>query len=548
MMKTTSIAAFATLMAATPSLASNLVWYTEPGSNSPAFSTGEKVRGVNLGNWFILENWMEPSLFGTSGLPGYDNETQVMDEWSFCSILGKTRCAEVLEEHWNTWITEDDFKRMADYGLNTVRIPIPYWVYNVTEDEPYITQKQIPYLQKALNWSSLYGMDVMMDLHAVPGSQSSYQVHTGYYAQESFHTDPANIDRALDALAKFVDEFTQDKYDGVVKAWELVNEPWIEAYQANNIPWDFLADFMDRAYKTVREHENVIPGNNISMVVVHDAFQPLENWKYWFHESRGADWVNYGLDRHSYFAWPPYSEYQNYDRIVSACSMKNSLAAAQEWIPTFIGEQSLGVGTFCVNYKDCFNSTSQDLMADVISGSTDADYNNFYRALWESQYHAYNHGAGFIFWNWKAISPVWSYEQSVTQNWIPVDLTDTLWQYDPDQDYCLQNYNWSNVPAYPTTAAPIAQGTSLPIGKALAVNGTNSAAASATSTGEVIAQASSSMTRANSPTGTMAGTSSVYPLSTSASTPTPTGGASTLRDTGLLFGLVALVGTVAWSL
>lgn len=37
---------------------------------------------------------MEPSLFGTSGLPGVDNETQVMDEWTFCSILGKTRCAE----------------------------------------------------------------------------------------------------------------------------------------------------------------------------------------------------------------------------------------------------------------------------------------------------------------------------------------------------------------------------------------------------------------------------------------------------------------------
>jgi glucan 1,3-beta-glucosidase len=113
-----------------------------------------------------------------------------------------------------------------------------------------------------------------------------------------------------------------------------VNEPWIEAYQANNIPWDFLADFMDRAYKTVRENENVLPGNNISMVVVHDAFQPLSNWKYWFTESKGAQWVNYGLDQHSYFAWPPYSEYENYDRIVAACSMKDSLAAAQEWIPT----------------------------------------------------------------------------------------------------------------------------------------------------------------------------------------------------------------------
>lgn len=66
----------------------------------------------------------------------------------------------------------------------------------------------------------------------------------------------------------------------------------------------------------------------------------------------------------------------------------------------FVGEQSLGVGTFCVNYKECFNLTSADLMANVTAGSSDSDYNGFYRGLWESQYHAYNHGAGFIFWNW----------------------------------------------------------------------------------------------------------------------------------------------------
>ncbi|KAJ9114663.1 hypothetical protein QFC22_005539 [Naganishia vaughanmartiniae] len=491
----TTLAAF--MAATTPILASNLVWYTEPGSNKPAFTDGDKVRGVNLGNWFILENWMEPSLFGTAGLPGTDNDTQVMDEWSFCEILGKTRCAEVLEEHWATWITEDDFKRMADYGLNTVRIPIPYWVYNVTDDEPYITQKQIPYIQQALNWSSMYGLDVMMDLHALPGSQSSYQVHTGHYTQESFHTDSANIDRALDALGKFVDEFTKDEYEGVVKAqvlyycsWELVNEPWIESYQANNIPWDFLADFMDRAYTTVREHENVIAGKTVSMVIVHDAFQALDNWKYWFTESKGSQWVNYGIDTHLYHAWSPNADLDNYGHVVAACGTADMLAAAQEWIPTFVGEQSLGVGTFCVDYKECFDLTSQDLMANVSAGSSDADYNNFYRALWESQYHAYNHGAGFIFWNWKAISPVWSYEQSVTQRWIPTDLDDTLWAYDSSQEFCLQNYNWSNVPSYPTVAvSPIPLGTSLPTGKALLINATSfpTAAITAVSTGPGIA-------------------------------------------------------------
>jgi hypothetical protein len=91
---------------------------------------------------------------------------------------------------------------------------------------------------------------------------------------------------------------------------------------------------MDRAYTTVREHEHVIAGQNVSMVVVHDAFQPLDNWKYWFTESKGSEWINYGLDTHIYHAWPPAADYDNYGHIISACGMKDSLAAAQEWIPT----------------------------------------------------------------------------------------------------------------------------------------------------------------------------------------------------------------------
>lgn len=85
---------------------------------------------------------------------------------------------------------------MADYGLNTVRIPIPYWVYNVTDDEPYITQRQIPYLQRALNWSSLYGMDVMMDLHAVPGACRPYIIHLTLLTSAA-KQDPSRVTKCI---------------------------------------------------------------------------------------------------------------------------------------------------------------------------------------------------------------------------------------------------------------------------------------------------------------------------------------------------------------
>ncbi len=51
------LAATATLLASTSTALSS--WYTVPGSNSPAGSTpGDKIRGVNLGGWFVLEPWM----------------------------------------------------------------------------------------------------------------------------------------------------------------------------------------------------------------------------------------------------------------------------------------------------------------------------------------------------------------------------------------------------------------------------------------------------------------------------------------------------------
>jgi glucan 1,3-beta-glucosidase len=93
-------------------------WYTPPGGppvgsgfNATGNAPSHKIKGVNLGGWLILENWMTPKLFGVAGLPGKWDERSVMDEWSFCEILGKQECEKVLQNHWETFYTEDDFKK-----------------------------------------------------------------------------------------------------------------------------------------------------------------------------------------------------------------------------------------------------------------------------------------------------------------------------------------------------------------------------------------------------------------------------------------------------
>ena len=52
--------------------------------------------GVALGNWLILERWMNEDWFvKTSG------NISAIDEWTFSESLGNATAA-VLQEHWST--------------------------------------------------------------------------------------------------------------------------------------------------------------------------------------------------------------------------------------------------------------------------------------------------------------------------------------------------------------------------------------------------------------------------------------------------------------
>ena len=85
----------------------------------------KKLRGVNLGGWLVLENWMTPSLFA-----GLNAE----DETSYCVELG-AKATPALHKHWHDFITRDDFAWLANIGINAVRIPIGHWLFGA--DYPY---------------------------------------------------------------------------------------------------------------------------------------------------------------------------------------------------------------------------------------------------------------------------------------------------------------------------------------------------------------------------------------------------------------------------
>ncbi|KAJ1724174.1 hypothetical protein LPJ61_005763, partial [Coemansia biformis] len=220
---------------------------------------GDIIRGVNLGGLFVLEPWITPSLFKQ----WEGSNRPVVDEWSYCSTLGKVECLARLTAHWGAWVTESDIKQLAEFGLNHIRIPVGYWAFTVKDGEPYV-QGQIPFLEKVLGWIGKHGLNAVIDLHGVPGSQNGFD-NSGKYGDIGWQRAQENIERSLVAV-EGIARLAQ-KFSDVVDAVELVNEPasW-------GLSMDRVLDFYKSAYTRLR---NLAPS---TIMVIHDAFLSPSQW------------------------------------------------------------------------------------------------------------------------------------------------------------------------------------------------------------------------------------------------------------------------------
>ena len=87
----------------------------------PAKATFYRYRqqqSVNLGAWFVQEEWMNPLLFACAA-GARQAEVDVASGWG-----GTDGARQVLEKHWDEWIGAGDFEYLKGLGINTVRLPI----------------------------------------------------------------------------------------------------------------------------------------------------------------------------------------------------------------------------------------------------------------------------------------------------------------------------------------------------------------------------------------------------------------------------------------
>ncbi|KAI0334103.1 glycoside hydrolase family 5 protein [Cubamyces sp. BRFM 1775] len=371
----------------------------------------QKFRGVNLAGWLVLEPWITPSLFDNTGDDG------IVDEWTFAQYQDHNTTVSTLQNHWDTFITEQDFVDIANAGLNLVRIPIGYWAFDVKPGEPYISG-QLPYLQKAVGWARDNGLQIIVDLHGAPGSQNGYDSSGQRLPAPLWHTNQTNIERTKAVIQNITDTFSHDK--DVVSAIEPLNDP--AGYYSGGAMLEAVRQYYQDSYASIHQ------SSSSPLVVLHDASQSPAYWR-GFETPPSEEDV--AMDTHSYQIFNSQINNAFDQHVRTACQMPSTLSQyalwviVGEWTPSYTDcakyLNGRGVGA---RYDGSYPGSKHIGSCDGFTGSGDTfsqEYITNMAKYWDAQTTAFeNVTIGWIQRTWKTESAdEWSYQAGLKYGWIP---------------------------------------------------------------------------------------------------------------------------------
>lgn len=380
----------------------------------------KKIKGVNLGNWLVLEKWMLPELFEGTG---------VEDEVWLNRKMNPAELKEKMKEHRDTFITEQDFAFIKEQGVWLLRIPVPYFIFG---DRPPFNGC-VEYLDKAFDWAEKYGLQILIDLHTVPGSQNGYD-NGGLTGVCKWCKNPEEVEFALTVLERLAKRYGQRQG---LYGIEVLNEPISflvyatapstgkavdkeEAKGSGYVPLPFLENFYRNAYRRLRK---ILPENKT--IVFHDGFR-LRHWGKFF---RKEHMKNVVLDTHIYiFAMESFVPihmpwvYQIYIK-----SQQRLIERIQRDVPVVVGEWCI-----CNKYAEkAVSGKSAEESSDrsARAAAQDELRKKRYLEIAAMQLQAWESGAGWIYWSyqfkpnrkepldekWKES---WDFSRCVENGWI----------------------------------------------------------------------------------------------------------------------------------
>ncbi|GMN33683.1 hypothetical protein TIFTF001_004298 [Ficus carica] len=269
---------------------------------------------------------------------------------------------------------------MSASGLNAVRIPVGWWIaYDPNPPKPFIGGS-LRALDNAFTWAQKYEMKVIVDLHAIQGSQNGWE-HSGTRDgfQEWGDSHISDTVAVIDILAK------RYANNSALIAIELMNEPL-----APGVNLDTLKRYYKAGYDAVRKYTStayVILATRISA-------DPKELLSF----ASGLNRVV--IDVHYYNLFSDWAKtlnaQQNIDFIYNQRTSDLQALTTSNGPLTFVGEWT--------GYWYAFSN-----------GATTEDQKRFIKA----QLEVYRRATfGWAYWSYKCESQSWNFNEMVKNNFI----------------------------------------------------------------------------------------------------------------------------------
>lgn len=385
------------------------------------------IKGVNLGNWLVLEKWMSPALFAG---------TTAADEYYLPRQLSKEVYEARIKVHRSEYITERDFAQIKAFGMNMVRIPVPYFIFG--DCPPFIGC--IEELDKAFAWAARYDLQVLIDLHTVPGSQNGFD-NGGLSGVCKWAQQPESVEFTLQVLEKLAQRYADHK---ALWGIEIVNEPLLEAaWDSMNITerypavdkemakgtapvtLEFLKPFYVEAYRRLRVY---LPKEKA--IVIHDGYD-LFAWKDFMQEE---EFENVVLDTHQYLM---FAEQNGCEQTLEAYvryaeeTLKPMIEEMAKYFPVICGEWCLFNSLACGHDTKGGQSVLNGMEGVTEEAYTPQEKKAIYQKLAAAQLEAWAKGSGYFYWNYKLLLDTvndpnwigwdaWDLGKCVAQGWFPV--------------------------------------------------------------------------------------------------------------------------------
>jgi len=245
------------------------------------------LRGMNLGNWLVIERWM-------LRYPKDQFEDQKGLEDTLARRFGDKEMERLIETYRKNWLGQDDLRLLKTFGFNTVRIPFLCDLLLDDADQLdgpeqrgrtlRIRENAWVWLDQAIAWAEAEQMYVVLCLHGVPGRQSIAH-HTGQVGTNRLW-DSAEAQRRTVWLWREI----AARYEGRpnVAAYDLINEPYAD-FKRNVRPQ--LSELIDKVIRAIREVDS-------DTVLFAPAVLGHDFWFYGPPAERG--WTGVGFTFHPY--------------------------------------------------------------------------------------------------------------------------------------------------------------------------------------------------------------------------------------------------------